>query len=160
VSPTFWPEFEPGSGHVGFVVEKAALGQVFSQYFEFPCQSFHRPLHTQHHPSSGAVTVGQRVADIPSGPSLTPTQESKKKKNVVESATAILNVIVDVPEICARSVETLTADCRLVGITLLAKFPLVCKRVSSTSQLLKLNTNSLCATITPSSVHVTKSATR
>jgi hypothetical protein len=24
---------------VGFVVEKAALGQVFSEYFGFPCQS-------------------------------------------------------------------------------------------------------------------------
>jgi hypothetical protein len=26
---------------VGFVVDKAALGQVFSEYFSFPCQSFH-----------------------------------------------------------------------------------------------------------------------
>jgi hypothetical protein len=26
---------------VGFVVDKAALGQVFSEYFGFPCQSFH-----------------------------------------------------------------------------------------------------------------------
>jgi hypothetical protein len=34
--------FEPGSGHVGFVVDKVALGQVFSEYFGFPCQSsFH-----------------------------------------------------------------------------------------------------------------------
>jgi hypothetical protein len=29
--------------HVGFVVDKAALGQVFSEYFGFPCQSsFHQ----------------------------------------------------------------------------------------------------------------------
>jgi hypothetical protein len=27
---------------VGFVVDKAALGQVFSEYFGFPCQSFHQ----------------------------------------------------------------------------------------------------------------------
>jgi hypothetical protein len=34
--------FEPRSGHVGFVVDKVALGQVFSDYFGFPCQfSFH-----------------------------------------------------------------------------------------------------------------------
>jgi hypothetical protein len=34
--------------HVGFVVDKAALGQVFSEYFNFPCQSFHRFLtHTK-----------------------------------------------------------------------------------------------------------------
>jgi hypothetical protein len=27
---------------VGFLVDKAALGQVFSEYFGFPCQAFHR----------------------------------------------------------------------------------------------------------------------
>jgi hypothetical protein len=32
---------ELGSGHVGFVVNKAALGQVSSEYSGFPCQSFH-----------------------------------------------------------------------------------------------------------------------
>jgi hypothetical protein len=31
--------------HVGFVVDKAALGQVLSEYFGFPCQSFHQFLH-------------------------------------------------------------------------------------------------------------------
>jgi hypothetical protein len=31
--------------HVGFVVDKVALGQVFSEYFGFPCQSFHQFLH-------------------------------------------------------------------------------------------------------------------
>jgi hypothetical protein len=29
-------EFEPGSDHVGIVVDKAALGHVFSEYFGFP----------------------------------------------------------------------------------------------------------------------------
>jgi hypothetical protein len=28
--------FAPGSGQVGFVVDKVALGQVFSEYFGFP----------------------------------------------------------------------------------------------------------------------------
>jgi hypothetical protein len=37
--------------HVGFVVDKAALGQVFSEYFSFPCQSlFHQFLHHDNHP--------------------------------------------------------------------------------------------------------------
>jgi hypothetical protein len=36
--------------HVGFVVDKAALGQVFSKYFGFPCQSFHQFLHHHNHP--------------------------------------------------------------------------------------------------------------
>jgi hypothetical protein len=30
------PWFEPTSGHVGFAVDKVALGQVFSEYFGFP----------------------------------------------------------------------------------------------------------------------------
>jgi hypothetical protein len=36
----------PWSGHAGFVVDKVELGQVFSEYFGFPCQSlFHQLLH-------------------------------------------------------------------------------------------------------------------
>jgi hypothetical protein len=54
------PGFEPGSGHVGFVVDKVALGQVFPEYFGFPCQfSFHQLLHNHPHLSSGACTIGQ-----------------------------------------------------------------------------------------------------
>jgi hypothetical protein len=34
----------------GLLVDKAALGQVFSEYFGFPCQSFHRFLHYHNHP--------------------------------------------------------------------------------------------------------------
>jgi hypothetical protein len=33
--------------YVGFVVDKAALGQGFFKYFDFPYQSFHKFLH--HH---------------------------------------------------------------------------------------------------------------
>jgi hypothetical protein len=41
------PGFEPGPGHVGFVVDKVALGQVFSEYFGFSCQfEFHQLLKT------------------------------------------------------------------------------------------------------------------
>jgi hypothetical protein len=66
------PRFEPVSGNVGFVMGKVALAQVSSEYFGFPCQfSFHRLLHI-HHLSSGAGTIGQLVADVPSGLSLTP----------------------------------------------------------------------------------------
>jgi hypothetical protein len=40
------PRFYPRSGHVGFVLEKVALEQVFSEYFGFLCQfSFHQLLH-------------------------------------------------------------------------------------------------------------------
>jgi hypothetical protein len=65
---------------VGFVVDKVTLGHVFSEYFGFPCQfSFRRLLQT-HHLSSGAGAIGQLVADVPSVLSLTPSEETKKKK--------------------------------------------------------------------------------
>jgi hypothetical protein len=32
------PRFEPRSCNVKFLVDKVALGQVFSEYFSFPCQ--------------------------------------------------------------------------------------------------------------------------
>jgi hypothetical protein len=48
------------------------LGQVFSKYFGFPCQfSFHRLIIV------GADTRDQLVADVPSGLSLIPSQETK-----------------------------------------------------------------------------------
>jgi hypothetical protein len=43
--------FSPGSLQVGFVVDKVALGQDFSAYFDFYCQSsFHQILHPYSHP--------------------------------------------------------------------------------------------------------------
>jgi hypothetical protein len=56
------PGFYPRSGQV-------ALGQVFSEYLPF-----HRLLHTHHHLSSGAGTIGRTVADSPSGLSLASSQ--------------------------------------------------------------------------------------
>jgi Zn-dependent M28 family amino/carboxypeptidase len=35
--PPWQPSFKPGSGHVGFVVVKVTLGQVFSKYLGFTC---------------------------------------------------------------------------------------------------------------------------
>jgi hypothetical protein len=63
---------------MGFVVDKVTLGQVFSEYLGFPCQlSCHRMLYIHHLPS-GAGTIDQLVAGVPSGLSLTPPQETKK----------------------------------------------------------------------------------
>jgi hypothetical protein len=60
-------------------VGEVALRQVFSEYFGFPCQlSFHRLLHT-HLLSSEAGTIGQLLADVPSGLSLTPPQKQVKE---------------------------------------------------------------------------------
>jgi hypothetical protein len=56
-----------------------APGQVFFQYFGFSCLfSFHQTLHT--HVSSGAGTIGQLVADVPSGHSLPPPPQKYKRK--------------------------------------------------------------------------------
>jgi hypothetical protein len=46
---------------VGFVVEKVALRQVFSEYFGFPCQSsFHQILHHHNHPGLATIGRGRR----------------------------------------------------------------------------------------------------
>jgi hypothetical protein len=56
------PGFDPRSGHVGFVVDKVALGQVFYEFFDFPHEfSFHRLLHN-HHLSFEAGAIGQIAA--------------------------------------------------------------------------------------------------
>jgi hypothetical protein len=58
-------------------MDKVALGQVSSD-FGFPCQfSFYQMLHT--HVSSEAGTIGQLLAHVPSGLSLTLPDETKKK---------------------------------------------------------------------------------
>jgi hypothetical protein len=47
-----FPSRRPGfasAQHVRFVVDKAELGQVFSEYFGFPCQAFHQFLHYRNH---------------------------------------------------------------------------------------------------------------
>jgi hypothetical protein len=44
---------------VGFVVDKVTLGQVFSEYFGFPCQKpFIPPTYSSSSKSSGAVSRG------------------------------------------------------------------------------------------------------
>jgi hypothetical protein len=65
---------------VGFVVDKVALGQVFSQYFGFPCQSsFHQLLLNELHLSSGAGTIGQKWLQY-KGLSPTPLAIKRKEK--------------------------------------------------------------------------------
>jgi hypothetical protein len=74
---------------VGFVVDKATLGQDFSEYFDLPCHSLHLLLYTHHHPSSGADTTGQIGAKVPNGLSLTfelcPPSDILKQRKVSET---------------------------------------------------------------------------
>jgi hypothetical protein len=56
--PRRQPGFELGSGYVGFVVDKVALVQVFSEYSGFFCQYlFYQLLHNIRHVLSGAGTI-------------------------------------------------------------------------------------------------------
>jgi hypothetical protein len=72
------PQWRYGSGHVEFVVDKAALGQVFSEYFGFPL-----PLIPPTAPHSSSPTIrgwcsGLVVAEAPSGLCSTPPTEKKR----------------------------------------------------------------------------------
>jgi hypothetical protein len=67
---------------VGFVVDKMALGQVFSEYFGFPCQfSFHQLLHN-HITLIYHLGLYNRpeVAAVPGDVSPTPLKKKRKKK--------------------------------------------------------------------------------
>jgi hypothetical protein len=69
-------------------MEKVALRQVFSQYFGFPCQfSFHRLLHV-HHLTSGVGTIGELVADVPSG--LSPIPGNKESRRTLVRIQSIM----------------------------------------------------------------------
>jgi hypothetical protein len=47
-----FPQRRPGSGQVGFVMDKVALEQVFSEYFGLQCQfSSHQNLHPHNPPT-------------------------------------------------------------------------------------------------------------
>jgi hypothetical protein len=77
------PEFEPRLGHVGFVVDRVALGRVFL-VLRFPLLILIPP--TAPHSSSSIIwtgTISQIVAAVPSGLSLTLPPETKKKTNVI-----------------------------------------------------------------------------
>jgi hypothetical protein len=70
-------ENSPRSGNVGFVVRKVELEQVLSQSSGFICHlSFHQLLHT--HLSSGAGTIGPKVARILRPHKLQVGKEAKK----------------------------------------------------------------------------------
>jgi hypothetical protein len=59
---------------------QGGIWALFSEYICFSYQSFHWLLHINHHPSSSeAGTIGQIVADVPSGHSLTSREETKNR---------------------------------------------------------------------------------
>jgi hypothetical protein len=73
---------------VWFVVDKVASGQVFSEYFGFPCQnrSFHELLHLHTHPWQGAEAL--RRADHPSKESCPRTSHRNETASFMEAVKA------------------------------------------------------------------------
>jgi hypothetical protein len=63
---------------VGFVEDKVALGQIFIEYFGYPCQSsFHQLLHNHWGWCNRPI-----VAAVPSGLSLIPLRIITKNKKL------------------------------------------------------------------------------
>jgi hypothetical protein len=60
---------------VGFVVDRVASGQVFSEYFGFPCQPEFIPPIPPSSQSPGAGTIGQYMAAVQSGRSMGSTPQ-------------------------------------------------------------------------------------
>jgi hypothetical protein len=48
---------------VGFVVDKAVVGQVFFEYFGFPYQSFHQFIHHYNHPGLAQYGIRRRSTE-------------------------------------------------------------------------------------------------
>jgi hypothetical protein len=90
------PAFEPGSGHVGFVVDKAAQRHFFSEYLRFPCQAFHRLLYTHHPGPVQQVSSGHTNSELGS---IAPQKRGKKKLSLnlvntnVTSRTGLFDIM-------------------------------------------------------------------
>jgi hypothetical protein len=65
---------------VGFVVDKMVPGQVFSEYFGYPCQPHFIPPTSPSSQSPGTGTIGQYMAAVPRGPSMDSTSHNSNKK--------------------------------------------------------------------------------
>jgi hypothetical protein len=78
--PTAVARVHSRAWQVGFVVDKMALGQVFSEYFGFPCQPHFIPSTSASSQSLGTGTIGQYMAAVPRGPSMDSTSHNSNKK--------------------------------------------------------------------------------
>jgi hypothetical protein len=70
------------SGHVEFAVDKVALGQVFPSSSVSPANSHSTGCSTL---INRAGTIGELVADVTSGFSLTASQEIKRKIKMLKT---------------------------------------------------------------------------
>jgi hypothetical protein len=99
---------------MGFAMDGLELGQLFSEYFGFPCQfSFHRLFQT-HYLSSGAGKVAQILTGVPSGLSLNLSQRNVKQLCGSENW--------DAPSELDKIGGCHTSSARFVGSDLLAAY--------------------------------------
>jgi hypothetical protein len=80
------PKFSPKLGHVGFVVDKVTLGQIYSEYFDFSWKfSFHQLLHVNY-----SLYRRRRIFSILSA-SL--NKKTKKKKSTPRKDHEIMKIM-------------------------------------------------------------------
>jgi hypothetical protein len=77
--------FETASSHVGIVVGKPTLRQLFSEYFGFLCQAFRPLFHIHHQPTSyGAGIIGQRMTLVTVGSVQLDPPKKKKSQDITK----------------------------------------------------------------------------
>jgi hypothetical protein len=145
--------FDHKSGHVGFVVAKVALGQVFSEYFRFPCQfSFHQIPHSHcHHPPANLPGLQNRP-NSGQHTKWTQSHQLKEIKKKVQVCTGPIHIKSEIMEqlsvrsrwmglpqclfnaLCAKNIRT---NCHL-KITCYKLYPLSFSTSYSKSPILRI----------------------
>jgi hypothetical protein len=85
--------------------EKWRWGRFSPSTSVSPANSHYTNCSIHHHTSTGAGAIGQLVADVPSGLSLTPPQETKKIK-----------ISDTIPFICLEGLGKITKNISLAGV--------------------------------------------
>jgi hypothetical protein len=84
-----------GVSYCGICGGQGGIGAgFFSKYFGFPCQfAYHRLIRIHHYLSSGADTIGQTVAAVPSGLMAVSPHEREKDVCILYRSVAIVVVV-------------------------------------------------------------------
>jgi hypothetical protein len=126
------PGFASGQ-HVEFVVDIAALGQVFSEYFGFPCQSFHKFLHHHNHPGWHNRPFSGRSAEWSQ---LDPTPHYTNLSGLISFAQSYKISLIEFKYVFSNT------TCHLIvyyGLCVSARIPAVLTGISLFSSALQTN---------------------
>jgi hypothetical protein len=100
---------------VGFVVDKIAPGQVFSEYFGFPCQLHFIPPTSPSSQSPGTGTIGQYMAAVPRGPSMDSTPQTSRRLLDDSHANTAIHLLQVVQVYCRLPAFICSLYCTLQG---------------------------------------------